>query len=153
MRKNVITSSQKSVNRTTSLRGGWEREDQSNINRSKTCFCPETRHWYKPSKWLQIQKYSAILSSSILGNKPQVLWWWTADRNVLQHSCWMNSLTSKKVRLTELRAALRQEELTVKCPQLVGTKLRVSRRSDWKYKGFKEIGLKSEDHKKTGRDL
>ena len=145
--------SKKSINRTTSLRGGWEGEDQSNINRSKTCFCPETRHWYKPSKWLQIQKYSAILSSSILGNKSQVLWWWTANGNVLQHSYWINSLTSKRVRLTEPRAALRQEELTVKCLPLVGRKLRVSRRSDWKQKGFKEIGLKSRDHKKAGRHL
>ena len=88
-------------NRTTSPRSGQEGEEQSNINRSKTCFCPETRHWYKPSKWLQIQKYSAILSSSILENKPQVLWWWNADGNVLQHSYWINSLTSKRVSLTE----------------------------------------------------
>ena len=132
MRKNVITSSQKSVNRTTSLRGGWEREDQSNINRSKTCFCPETRHWYKPSKWLQIQKYSVILSSSILENKLQVLWWRNAGGNILRHSYWINCLTSKRVRLTVPRAAFRQDELTVKCLQLVGRKLRVSWRSDWK---------------------
>ena len=110
----------KSINRTTSPRGGWKGEDWSNINRSKTCFFPETRHWYKLSKSLQIQKYSAILSSNVLENKPQVLWWWTAGGNILQHSYWINSLTSKRVRLTEPRAVLRQEELTVKCPQLVG---------------------------------
>ena len=120
MRKNVMTSSQKSINRTTCLRGGQEGENQSKIHRSKTCFCPETRHWYKPSRWLQIQKYSAILTSSVLGNKPQVLWWWIVGGNILQHSYWINSLTSKRVRLTYLRAALRQEELTVKRLQLVG---------------------------------
>ena len=83
----VITK--KSINRTTFPKGGREGEDQSNINRSKKCFCPETRHSYKPSKWLQIQKCSAILSSSILGNKHQVLWWWTVDENFLQHSYWI----------------------------------------------------------------
>ena len=128
MRKNVMMSSQKSINRTTFPRGGREGEDQSNINRSKTCFCPETRHWYKPSKWLQIQKYSAILSR----NKPHVLWRWTAGGNILRHSYWINNLTSKRVRFTEPRAALKQEGLTVKCLQLVGRKLRVSQRSDWK---------------------
>ena len=70
--------------------------------------CPETRHCYKPSRWLQIQKYSAILSGSILGNKPQMLWWWTAGGNILHHSYWINSLTSKRVRLTGLGAGLRQ---------------------------------------------
>ena len=117
--KNVITSSQKSINRTTCSSGSWEGEDWSKIKRSKTCFCLETRHWYKPSKSLQIQKHSAILSSSIPGYEPQVLWWWTADRKVLQYSYWINSLTSKTVRLRDPRAPLRQEEPTVKYPQLV----------------------------------
>ena len=124
----VIT--QKSINRTTCPKSGRKGEDQSNIHRSKTCFCPETRHWYKLSRWLQIQKYSAIGSSIILGNKAQMLWF--AGGNILRHSYWINSLTSKWVRLTDSRAALRQEVLTVKCLQLVERKLGVSQRSDWK---------------------
>ena len=49
--------------------------------------------------------------------------------NIPRHSYLINSLTSKRVRLADSRAALRQEELTVKCPQLVGRKLIVSQRS------------------------
>ena len=128
----IMMSSQKSINRTTCSRGGCEGEDWSNIKRTNTCFCLEITYCYKPSKSLQTHKYSAIQSSSIPGYKPQVLWWWTAGRKVLQHSYWINSLTFKRVRLRDPRVALRQEEQTVRCPQLVGRKLRVIWRSDWK---------------------